>query len=349
MFRLLRNLRKKLIKKKARIFAEEFGCVLSNLSCVPKQGGNILGITSPSETIYSYSQSPKPNKNLKVALCLSGFLRTHNKTFKSYKENIIDRYNANVFIFAPNVSGISGNIDKTISKLDGKNKISEDALLEMYGRDNVKGIKLWDYQKEDFESLMENNKIPLTLDGRNPARTASAFYHIKECNELKKSFEEKNNFKYDVVIKARADLGVYSPLILENLDKLDDTIYYNGGNFDNSGKKRNDVALVFPYKNVQRGEYIGAGEIAFNDYINISSSRNIDQLSDVYDYFIDYYKRKVIFTPETLLAYHIIFEKKMNLKMANFTTCEIFRENFLEKWNPQSDNPDWNWLSCQLN
>jgi len=288
---------------------------------------------------YKYEHK-KPNiGNKKVALCLHGFFRTYNKTYQSCLKNIIDIYNPDIFIYAPKTVGTySGDINK-IGYNNSDILANHEDIIKKYGGSNlVKSLELWDYDEEMFIQKAKHHNLPeVGAFGRSSARIFSFFYHIKKSIELKKEYEEKNQIKYDIVIRARPDLAFYSPFILNEteLSGLEDTIYSNAYYQIVAGhcKILADGSPIPPFVNVQRGEMLSAGELFFNDLISVTNSKNADILATAYDKIHLYHERGVSLTNEALMAYHIIFENKLNIDVRNFVKLNIFRDDAKEITN----------------
>ena len=286
---------------------------------------------------YKYEHK-KPNiGNKKVALCLHGFLRTYNKTHQSCLKNIIDIYNPDVFIYAPKTVGAySGDISKIGCDHNSEILANEEDIIKKYGGANlVKSVELWDYNEEIFLEKVKNHNLPeVGAFGRSSARILSFFYHIKKSIELKKEYEEKNQIKYDIVIRARPDLAFYSPFIINEteLSGLENTVYSNAYYqvIKDHCKIMADGSPIPPFLNVQRGEMLSAGELLFNDLISVTNSENADLLATAYDKIHLYHERGVSLTNEALMAYHIIFENKLNIDVRDFVKLCIFRDDAKE-------------------
>lgn len=293
---------------------------------------------SPDQHKYEHK---KPNiGNKKVALCLHGFLRTYNKTYNSCLKNIIDIYNPDIFIFAPKTVGsYTGDISKVNCSHDNNIIASEDEVVEKYGgKKLVKSVELWDYNDELFIEKAKSFNLPKSsVFNRSPARILSFFYHIKKSIELKRKYEEENNINYDIVIRARPDLAFYSPFILDkkSLNNLENTVYSNSYAriVEDHCKILADSSPIPPFLNVQRGEMLSAGELFFNDLISVTNSKNADILSTAYDKIHLYHERGVSLTNEALMAYHIIFENKLNVDIRDFVKLCIFRDDAKEITN----------------
>jgi hypothetical protein len=105
----------------------------------------------------------------------------------------------------------------------------------------------------------------------------SMFYSMKQCNELKKNYEQQNNFLYDAVVKCRFDY-IFSK-------------EYNLRDFDlNCLHTKNDCMHTY---------------YAINDHIALSNSKNMDIYCSLFDSLEEHYNNGVEFNPEVILGYHI--------------------------------------------
>lgn len=138
-----------------------------------------------------------PVTGLKVALCISGYLRTFDRTFQNLKQHVIDRLNPDIFIHTWDTvdcyghsTPISQVFDRVNSLYRPKNIIIETA--------------------SQFKSPPEYNSRT-DVPHRSSHWVMSMFYKIAKCNELKYNYE-KINGKYDIVIRSRPDILFNSPL-----------------------------------------------------------------------------------------------------------------------------------------
>lgn len=179
--------------------------------------------------IYTKSQK------IKVALCLSGQPRFYNtKSFESLNNFIINEYDTDVFIH----SWISKELDYKYeyapwSKISFL-RIPVTAKNELEFLYKPKSIKCEEprifyqfYKEGDYSA----NNIP------------SMFYSVQQADTLRQEYENKNNFRYDYVIRARTDTLLNSFVDITLLDKnyihipnnCPNTTCYND-NFSISGK-----------------------------------------------------------------------------------------------------------------
>lgn len=142
-----------------------------------------------------------PRKNLRVAVCLSGELRTFKDTFESLRLHILSRLNCDIFISSWNDNSV--NL-QTIRK-----------LYELY---------------RPVKAVMENRVVfnskthPASFKTERDKNVISMFYKIKSCNDLKSQYERENNFKYDLVLRGRFD-NLYKHTFDDNEIKDANSLY----------------------------------------------------------------------------------------------------------------------------
>jgi hypothetical protein len=202
---------------------------------------------------------------MRIAVCLSGQPRFLDNGYQQIFEKIISKYNDVDFFIHTwwnddelNAKGANRNYTFNVDTL----KIIMDyykpriILNEPQMNFNI-------YKDVDYETI-------------NPISPYSMFYSIKIANDLKSYYENKNNFKYDVVIRCRFDISIENFDI--NLSEIDLSYIYT-----------DTVGNDFP-----------------NDQLAISSSENMDYYSSLYDKINDYYNEGFRnFVGERLLRHHL--------------------------------------------
>lgn len=121
----------------------------------------------------------------------------------------------------------------------------------------------------------------------------SMFYSMKESLRLKTEWEEKNNFKYDLVIRTRFDLELATYLAPE---------YHE-------------------LKGVVNSPDVCVNPLVISDWLNYSDSNTIDLYKDIYDNILNYYKEGVMITSGEELITHML--KTNNIKW-NRIPCRLF-------------------------
>jgi len=166
---------------------------------------------------------------MKVALCLSGqarFLETCY--YESMKPYILDVFNPDVFIHTWDTSNMVGKYFT-----NGNDWIMGDKIPENLMETMITLYKPTCYTIEPqipFESNKWSERLMPSIKSNH---LYSMFYSIYKSNELKKQYEQKNNFIYDWVIRIRFDMALPSgPLSLNELDN--NFLWVATGCFDNN-------------------------------------------------------------------------------------------------------------------
>lgn len=110
------------------------------------------------------------------------------------------------------------------------------------------------------------------------------FWSLKQADLLRQEYE-KNNSKYDLVIRARLDLLVNSPIDLQLIKSQLD---------------QNSKLMFLPV-----GPRYGYG-VQVNDQFAISSSDNMSIYTNLIDKIKDYQNNQIPVHPETQLSHHLL-------------------------------------------
>lgn len=152
---------------------------------------------------------------MKTAMLVYGQLREYEKCMESINKYIIDPLKPDVFVNVWQNRGHSlysevANIDTSFTN----ELVTEEDVIKQY---NPKDIFIEDYQSwldsltGDYEFVMRTEKYSATPKN----------YKIKLCNQMKRKYEEKYNFKYDCVIVFRPDTILFSNIPDYVFDDLD--------------------------------------------------------------------------------------------------------------------------------
>lgn len=237
---------------------------------------------------------------MKVAICLSGHLRTYDKCVSSLMSYFVYPFKADIFCHTWNSIGnpysTKGNIDGAFTR------------------------PLTHAEKNNFISLYKPKKFiiddkpysPLPQDDKDFLNQFSGpmfdmFYGVKMANELKCLYEKENNFKYDLVIRCRYDLKFKKSLDVKNMIINHNNIYIpNFGNWHDGA----------------------------NDQFAIGSSYAIDVYSTYYDNVVNlfsYLNRST--SVEEALLFHLQ-NNNINIIKANID-YDILRLNNRIQWQPR--------------
>jgi hypothetical protein len=153
------------------------------------------------------------------------------------------------------------------------------------------------YLYEPKAILVEPQKevVPPEVQECSPAAFIhfSMFYSIKDSLRLLAEYELANNFKYDVVIRTRFDIGLES--------RLDPASY-----------------------NLTEGVFspnVCANPLVISDWLNFSTSDNMKLYGEIYDNITNYFKVGVKITSGEELITHMLKTKRVPIKKI---PCDLF-------------------------
>lgn len=135
---------------------------------------------------------------MRACVLLSGQTRNNKSIYPLIKKNLIDVYNADVFI---STWDFIENADCSI-----------DDLTDMYNPISMEVESYNENLKPTLEQLIYNHVSDSSLTHNNPLSVFSMYYKIMRVNRLKKNHEELNGITYDIVIRSRFDLSIDLPL-----------------------------------------------------------------------------------------------------------------------------------------
>ena len=199
----------------------------------------------------------------KIALCISGYLRTFEECYPSILKNIIQDNDVDIFIHTYDKNGNSSGWRYPIDLSENINM----NFLESLPNLKILAIQKWDNIKYQFDRFRD-----MVPNVTNINVIATIFYKIYMCNELKKQYELENNFKYDLVIRTRGD-QVFEKKI--NLDFSEDKILINAYPWGDE-----DYVHHFIEEDNKESEIT-----CINDRFAAGSSEKIDVLCDLYNHF----------------------------------------------------------------
>jgi hypothetical protein len=141
---------------------------------------------------------------MKIAVILVGHIRTWEKTKDSFIK-AFGKFNPDVFVttydkkygFAPYI--------RDLTKYYEEEDISEEQLRSMF--DGINLINMTVDKMTDMDAHIEQIKSDIKIEYENIASFYPQFLKLKREFDVLAAYEEKNNFKYDVIIKTRTDLA----------------------------------------------------------------------------------------------------------------------------------------------
>lgn len=249
---------------------------------------------------------------MKIALCISGQPRGIPLSCEYLKKNVIVPNGiTDIFVHTWYHPDFDEQPFDTAQPAQahrvGKWKTGSDKILQ----ESLNPTVLLCERPNDFEEHAD-------LPGPGSAiqsKIASIFYGMWKANELKREHEEKQGFKYDIVIRTRLDLLYEFPVVISDIlfpfqtaeieSKLSDTVYtphmyqvhrQEDEYFDNEGTKYSSLSDTFAF----------------------GSSDSMDKFCSVYPNFLTLHK---ILHPyvygESYLGYQARHVHKLNIALAN--------------------------------
>jgi hypothetical protein len=221
---------------------------------------------------------------MKIAVCLSGQPKFFEKSFAYVSKNLFYNFNELDIFFHSWQTNLTE---------EEKNK-----LINLY---------------KPKKYLFENEKLhilnyPFKQSTTSPNNVFSMFYSIKKSNELKKQYEEENNFKYDWVFRLRYDFALnkkFDEDILNTLSKQ--SVYLN--NFEQSPNPH------------------------CADCFGFSSSENMNIYSDTYSNIMKYGFGNTILAGEAMLYRQLIAN---NISLSIFGINHAFLPDYKTCFCPHS-------------
>lgn len=147
----------------------------------------------------------------KVAFCLSGEMRWVQEGYNQHKRWFDlnkHEYDIDVFIHSWDVSGATGQLVNGCYPWKGTHPPKELTL-------NLYTPVSYLIEPQISFDVSRNFHGPFVVNLHN---TKSMFYGIERVNKLRKEYEEKQGLKYDLVVRARYDVILRTPLSFSNFD-----------------------------------------------------------------------------------------------------------------------------------
>lgn len=210
---------------------------------------------------------------MRVAVLISGMLRTFEETYPRFKKYIIDDLHPDIFFYGySNKKGI---------------KYCEDKIKKLWKPKDYKIVEYTDALRKKIcpnESKYESNKRAETVVNN----FLSATYTLKKCNDLRLKYQNSNNVNYDVVLRIRPDYYFF-----KYIDELQ---------LESAKKGEILIPNEWDFKEVH--------PLSVSDGIAISDNFSMNKYCELYNCIDDYFNEGIIFHPETYFGVHI---HKMNL------------------------------------
>jgi len=227
------------------------------------------------------------NINMKVAVLLTGQLRTYEMCKKLHMNSIISKYDTDVFL------GIDLNNQCQTEKKNSYNNSNikiVNSINEFYKPINIFVLDINDF-KDEFNSIKSNesNKDLNLIEGM-----FRQFYVVKNTYKLLMDYMKISNTKYDLIIRLRFDQFLFSdevPIAKELYDINKKTILYNKDNIDILDNYSKNKKFIFHEINDNCIYVLGYGDYQHYKYANeqffYHNTTLIDKMYEYYDNIIN--------------------------------------------------------------
>lgn len=226
----------------------------------------------------------------RIALCFSGGIRNSETSIPSiYKyviNNLKKKYNVDIFLYLTYINDLN-NIEQKFKMR--KSSFNQDKLLKFF---QPKKYEILEYNNELQKKEMNIDGFDCTqisrLNKNYSYNAIGMFAKIWKCNQLKKQYEDENNFKYDYVFRCRLDY-----VFLDNFEV----------EIDNSIQIVND-------------RFASRNRVFTNDKFFGSTSKIMDELCYIYKLIPKYIENKIFIEGQGLIKRRLDeIGKKYNVPM----------------------------------
>lgn len=225
---------------------------------------------------------------LKVALCISGHFRCFGINNISVKNHILNNQDIECDIFIHTWDAIDRNRAPgfPLSQFQSDYNPTKIVIEKHINFAITREMRVQNFNNRDINGLL------------------SMFYKIERCNQLKIDYEKEKNFKYDCVIRLRADTQLHQDLPI------------------NSNINLSKIHIP------QYGDYGG-----LNDQMAFSNSHNMDIYSSIYSNIYRYLRQGMIINPEFFVN-EVIKENNIALERPSIDYSIIWANG--ASWNNQN-------------
>lgn len=152
---------------------------------------------------------------MKVAICISGQLRTFKECLPSQFKNLIEPLQADVFIHCWDKLGETHKSTQIPHNPQSALRSSQSITYDLLEKHYTPRAALIEPFSNTFYDQIGPVQVPSELREAEPMRYKGALpmaYGMKECLKLKQHAETTDNQTYDLVVRLRPDAKVLSPI-----------------------------------------------------------------------------------------------------------------------------------------
>lgn len=224
---------------------------------------------------------------MKIALCISGQMRTYRECYPNLYKFLLDPYSPDVFIHTWSEIGFTHKT-KPRNRIYWSSQVEEIDLRSKY---DPKYMIV-----EPFESEFINNlkgvRVPRILQQYEPVHYRGCLpmlYKIHACNAIKSKYMVENRICYDIVIRFRPDLMLHQKPPIHLAENTSKTLWHSSLQID--------------------------PEIQVSDKFAFGDSETMDYYSSAFEYLSEYWKNPL--GKKSSWETHLVGERLMKHHMEN--------------------------------
>lgn len=177
---------------------------------------------------------------MKIAIQMFGHLRTYKQCYEKLFENLINRYDCDIFIH-------------TWDRVDHNTQTWHDFHASDTGQTKSELIADIKNTYHPTDLMVETQNIvdmgTIDCDGKKISLFGmrSMLYGMKMANAMREKYQKKHRIKYDFVVVIRPDIYLIKPLNIESYiqsEDVDADILYTAGNYKRGGPILNDFRFI---------------------------------------------------------------------------------------------------------
>lgn len=159
------------------------------------------------------------SSNKRVAICLSGLVRTYRQTFENFKAYLIDcnpGYDIDIFISTWHYEMSNNSMERTrrIAWYGDNSPLFPEVFIDSC--DIISKYNPVSFNRD--RHILFNQDWYVETPGVNIQSLLCMTYKIMSCAKLCRAYEDTHKFRYDVVVRTRFDSILPFPIVFDSLD-----------------------------------------------------------------------------------------------------------------------------------
>jgi hypothetical protein len=146
---------------------------------------------------------------MKICILLSGLQRNFEPFIENQLNLVINAHDLDVFIYTSNQNALRYWIGDEIDYVKKENYANDEEFFKLKYK-NLKGIHI-DQDDCKFNEFIKQNNV--TKHRNHTLNMINSCFKINECIKLMEEYENKHNFRYELVIRCRLDFFAYEDFL----------------------------------------------------------------------------------------------------------------------------------------